>query len=215
MSALRTACFALFLGATLDSAQVCADASDMPAGSVDVTVKSAPTPHRTVGIEWNSFPALALGKFSVTAVVVPRDHHALVLTPFFVSSTTAPIYVFDDEGNATQLPKQTFTGFGGELGYRYYFGLAGPRGLYLGPSLIVGAFNAAAQDGTHTGYGLFGLAGDVGYEALVADAVSLDLGAGLQFNWTDKAIPQQQFPANFYANRGLFPRVQLAVGWVF
>jgi hypothetical protein len=168
-----------------------------------------------VGIEWNAVPSLAFGKLAVTVVIVPQDHHSLVISPFYASSTTAPIDVFDDAGNATQLPKQTFTGFGAELGYRYYWGLGGPRGFFLGPSFVVGRFNASAQDGSQTSFWSFGIAGDVGYEALVANTVSLSVGAGAQFNWTDKAIPQQQFPSNFMANRGLFPRALLAIGWVF
>jgi hypothetical protein len=192
-----------------------AASSPPPIESVDVTVAGAPTPQRVVGVEWNAVPFFTLGKLALTALVVPHDHDALVVTPFYAATTTAPIYVFDDQGNPTQLPKQTFNGVGIEIGYRYYFGLGGPRGIFVGPSLVIGSFTASAQDGSHTPYGSFGLAGDIGYEALVADTVSLSVGAGVQCNWTDKAIPQQQFPANFSANRGLFPRALLAIGWVF
>ena len=102
-----------------------------------------------------------------------------------------------------------------EIGYRYYFGQGGPRGLFLGPSLILGAFDAKAQNGTSTSYADFGLAADIGYQVLVADRVSLSLGAGLQYTATSKSIPDQQFPAEIYANDGLRPRVLASLGWAF
>jgi hypothetical protein len=182
--------------------------------AVDVVVRDPPPPHRSVVLAFNPL-ALLIGKVSADVVIAPGDHHSLVLNPFYSKATTAPIDVVDDAGNATQLPKQTFEGFGGELGYRYYFARGGPRGLFVGPSLVLASMTATAANGSRTSYLDYGLAGDVGYQVLVADSVALDLGGGLQYTTTTKTIPNQQFPAEFYANPGLRPRLLLSFGWAF
>jgi hypothetical protein len=195
------------LAGVLSSANASADPP--PA---DVRVPEEPTPWRRVSIEWNPLP-LILGKVSANVLVVPANHHALVLTPFFVQTTTQGIFVFDAQGNSTQLPQQTFSGFGGEIGYRYYTGNRGPRGFFAGPSLILGGMTAKAQNGDKTSYLDYGVAFDIGYELLVADAVAITLGAGAQYTTPSRSIPDQQFPADVYANSRVFPRALFAVGW--
>ena len=89
------------------------------------------------------------------------------------------------------------------------------RGFFAGPSFIIGSFTATAQNGSETPYLMFGGALDVGYAILVADRVSISLGAGAQYTAPDKSIPNQQFPASVYANSGLRPRLLLALGCAF
>ena len=108
-----------------------------------------------------------------------------------------------------------FRGFGGEVGYRYYFGEGGPRGLFIGPSLLIGWLTATAGDGSRTPFIRYGAAADVGYQMLVADRIVLALGAGVQAVTTDKRIPRQQFPARIDANGGVLPRVLLSLGAAF
>ena len=183
--------------------------------AVDVSTKDVPPPRRYVTIAWNPVPVLMLGKVSFDVVIAPVSHHALVLSPFYVSTSTVPLYLNGPSGPAIQVPQQTFTGWGGEIGYRYYFGLAGPRGFFLGPSFIVGAFTATAQNGAQTSYWNLGGAIDVGYQMLVADRVSLAAGVGLQYTFTDKSLPNQQWPENIYANDRFNPRFLLSLGFAF
>ncbi|MCL2725997.1 MAG: hypothetical protein FWD69_16350 [Polyangiaceae bacterium] len=184
--------------------------------AVDVVVRDdVPPPRRILSIEWNPLPLFAIGKLSANVVIAPIDHHALVLSPFYTSTKTEPVYIFDDAGNSTQLPKQTFKGFGTEIGYRYYTGKGGPRGLFVGPSLIVGSLTATAQDGAKTHFVDMGLAADIGYQMLVTDRVAVSLGGGAEYLWPSKTIPRQQFPSRIYANRGVMPRVLASLGWAF
>jgi hypothetical protein len=198
-----------------------------PPPPVDVVIHEAPPPRRVLSIEWNPL-ALIIGKWlSVNLVVAPIDHHALVLSPFYASTTTVPICVVSDSGAqspdcmasisvpAVKLPKQTFSGFGGELGYRYYVGLGGPRGLFAGPSLLIASMTAKAADGSETQFLDYGLAADIGYEALVADRIALTLGGGVQYTTTNKSLPNQQLPAAIYANGGVRPRLLVALGYAF
>jgi hypothetical protein len=205
------------------------EADVVPTGPVDVTLPEAAPPRRYLAIEWNPLPFVAmhtgvkpdpggptqggLGKLSLNFVLAPLEHHALILSPYYVLTRTTPITVFDDNSNPTQLPVQTFRGYGTELGYRYYSGQGGLRGFFAGPSLILAAMTAQAQNGQKTPYLDYGVAVDVGYQALVVDSVSLSIGAGLQYTTPSKNIPEQMLWAKVFANTAVFPRVLVSVGW--
>ena len=184
-----------------------------PAASMDVVIRDPSPPRRLLALEWNPLPLVTLGKLSANVVVVPIDHHAIVVSPFYASASTEPIYVYDDAGNPTQLPRQLFRGFGTEIGYRYYAGLGGPRGFFAGPSLLLASFKATAANASQTRFSDLGFAADIGYEALIADGLAISLGGGLQYVTTSTSIPDQQFPAQVYANRGLRPRFLVSLGW--
>lgn len=205
------------------------EADVVPPGTVDVTLQEAAPPRRYLAIEWNPLPFVAmhtgvkpdpggptqggLGKLSLNFVLAPLEHHALILSPYYVLTRTTPITVFDDNSNPTQLPVQTFRGYGAELGYRYYTGQGGLRGFFAGPSLILATMTATAQNGQKTPYLDYGVAVDVGYQALVVDSVSLSIGAGLQYTTPSKNIPEQMLWAKVFANAAVFPRVLVSVGW--
>jgi hypothetical protein len=203
---------------------------EVPSGPVDVVIPEPPPPRRHVAIEFNPIPLVAmhtgdrpsdpgrppqegLGKLSFNIIVAPFEHHAVIVSPFYVLTRTTPITIFDSSANATELPIQTFQGFGSELGYRYYTGHGGLRGAYFGPSLILGSFTATAENGEKLDYLNYGFAADVGYQALVVDRVSLSIGAGLQYTTSSKSIPEQMLWAKVFANSSFFPRLLFSVGW--
>jgi hypothetical protein len=190
---------------------------------VEVAIKLPPPPRRVVLVEWNPLPTFTIGRLSANVVITPVDHHALIVSPFYAWATTNGINTYDSSSPGcslsqpcqTTLPVQHFEGFGGELGYRYYFGVGGPRGFFLGPSLILGSFTATPQAGAQVQYLQWGLAADAGYQVIVADSVAISLGAGVQYTGETKTIPNQQFPAELYANPGVRPRLLLSLGWAF
>src|SRR4029077_7057797 len=147
------------------------------------------------------------------------------LSPFYATTTTSPICVATGSGlpagncsiNApsAQLPQQTFEGFGGEIGYRYYLGLGGPRGFFARPSLILASMKAKAQDTSELSFWDYGLAVDIGYEALIGDRGALPLGGGAQYVTTSHSIPDQQLPAAVYANSAVRPRALVSLGYAF
>ncbi len=201
----------------------------VPTGPVDVVIPAELPPRRYVAIEWNPLPLVVmhtgerplpqrpaqggLGKLSANVIVAPLEHHAIIISPFYVLTRTTPIRIFDDNLNPTQLPIQTFRGYGTELGYRYYTGHGGLRGFFAGPSLILGSFTATAENGDKKAYLDYGVAADIGYQALVVDRLSLSLGAGLQYTTTSKSIPDQMLWAKVFANTAVLPRVLVSVGW--
>jgi hypothetical protein len=200
-------------------------AADEAPAAVDVRLNEAPSPHRTLVIEWNPL-ALFIDRLSVNVVFVPGDHHGLILSPFYTWANTAEYStglnadgapLVDANGNYTlNVPKQTFNGFGGEIGYRYYVDRGGPRGFFAGPSLILAAITATAFDGKQTSFTDVGGALDVGFQALIADAVSVSVGGGLQYLfYTSESIPPQQLPASIIANQRFYPRLLLSFGYAF
>ena len=185
-------------------------ASAAEANPVDVRIPEASPPRRVFAIEYNPI-ALAIDRISIDVEVAPAEHHALILSPYYFYPRTAAF--MNDSGQAVL--SQKFEGAGGELGYRYYFGRGGLRGAFVGPSVLAAWVNATAGDGAQTSFGDIGFAADVGYQALVVDDWVVSLGAGAQYVWTTRSIPDQQMPANLYANRGIQPRVLFALGYAF
>lgn len=191
----------------------------------DVVIRETPPPHRTFAVEWNPL-SLFIDKWSFNVNIVPGNHHGIILSPFYVNNTTLPWATgVDANGNPLTLPNgqpytlnvlpQRFEGFGGEIGYRYYTGLEGPRGFFAGPSILLAPFTATAPNGTKTDFFDLGFAADIGFEALIADTVALSVGGGLQYTIPSKSIPQQQDPASIYANQKLYPRMLLSLGYAF
>lgn len=201
-----------------------ADGAEQPS-PIDVALHDPAPPHRLVTVEWSPL-TLFIDRFSVDVVIVPGDHHGLVLSPFYTWASTSPYATsIDANGNALtdaagnpitlNVLGQTFKGFGGELGYRYYFNRGGPRGFFLGPSLVLAEITATAGNGTQTSFVDFGVAADAGFQALVADRISVSLGAGLQYTTPSKSIPDQQLPASIVANSAVRPRLLLSLGYAF
>lgn len=186
-------------------------AGDAPGSApVDVTIKESTAERRVVAIEWNPV-ALFINRLSANVEIVPADHHALVLNPFYFDSHTAAF------GNASgsPAPSQRFEGFGGEIGYRYYAGHDGPRGFFAGPSLIAASVQATPSKGPQTSLIDYGVALDVGWQALVESRWVVSLGAGGEYMFTSLNIPDQQAPASYYVGGGLHPRILAAVGCAF
>ncbi|HXX66302.1 MAG TPA: hypothetical protein VEK07_03920 [Polyangiaceae bacterium] len=184
---------------------------------VDVKLTATPPPHRTLTVEWNPV-ALVISRVMIPIVVVPADHHALVVSPYYTWASTVP-YATGIDAEGAQLPNtlnvlsQSFHGYGAELGYRYYLDKGGPRGFFAGPSLILSAITAKAGNGSETSFADLGGAVDIGYEALVANTIAITLGGGVQYTAPTKSIPTQQWPASIYANDGVRPRLLVSVGY--
>jgi hypothetical protein len=227
------ACAAVVPAAATARAEGAQSASPPPAAiPVDVVLNEAPPPHRILTVEWNPL-SLFIDRFSLNVVLVPGDHHALVLSPFYTWAGTAEYSTgLDAQGNQLRdttgsltgtagtpyvlsVPRQTFKGFGGELGYRYYAERGGPRGFFAGPSLLIDSITATAYNGSQTSFLGYGLAVDAGYQALLADSIVVSVGAGAQYTLTSKSVPAQQLPASIVANERLYPRLLLSFGYAF
>ena len=170
---------------------------------------------RRLAITWNPLSYFVAGRIGGSASIMIVSHLGLELTLFHVDVTTG-----SDSNNQ-------FIGWGQELGFRYYSGENGPRGFFIGPSLLLGNYTAIPLvGGDQIRYRVPGVAVDLGYQALVIDRFVIGLGIGVQYTrptasspwkWPSDSfrLPQQEFPASIYANAGVRPRVLFAVGFSF
>jgi hypothetical protein len=179
---------------------------------------------RRATLTWNPL-TLFLVRAELSLEILLTDHHALQLTGFYGATRTNEVYPASDpmmlhEGALTTL----FQAGGGELGYRWYSGWAGPRGIYVAPSFLLsydtatpyrGANTTAEVKGVAIPYWNLGGALDVGYQAILADRWVAGFGAGLQYTVPTHTFPPQELPASVYAIRGLRPRLLLALGVAF
>lgn len=144
------------------------------------------------------------GRIGASASLLLFSHHALELTLFHIALQTG-----SDSNNQ-------FTGWGQELGYRYYSGEDGPRGFFIGPSLLLGHYTATPLvGGDQIRYSVPGVALDLGYQALVLDKIVIGLGVGAQYTRPSATLPTQEIPSSTYANAGVRPRVLFALGFSF
>jgi hypothetical protein len=206
-SMIHLAPFACGLGLTLDIAA--AQAPVLASAPVDVAVKEPAPARRIFAIEWNPV-ALVIHRISGNLEIAPAEHHAVTLNGYYFNTRTAQFTTL--EGTT---PSQRFDGGGGEIGYRYYSGRGGPRGFFAGPSFTLASVTATDSVGNETSFWNYGVAVDVGWQALVADDWVISLGGGAMYTFTSKSIPDQQAPAAYYANGGLHPRALASVGYAF
>jgi Protein of unknown function (DUF3575) len=154
-------------------------------------------------VTWNPLTLFVVrAELSVEAMLT--DHHVIQLTGFYGSTTTNT----DSDNNV-------FRGWGGELGYRWYSGTGGPRGLYVAPSFLLAHYTAIPMTGAEVPYWNLGGALDVGWQAILADRWVAGLGGGLQYTVPTHTFPAQELPASVYSTRGLRPRVLLGLGVAF
>lgn len=162
-----------------------------------------PPEQRRFALSYNPY-TLHLLRLGLNIEVMLVSHHVIIVTPFWATTTT------NEDSNRNQ-----FRGFGAELGYRYYTGENGPRGFYVNPSFLFGKYNAIPQLGDTVAYTNLGGAIDVGYQSIVADRWVVGIGAGLQYTVPSVTFPQQELTASIFANKGLRPRLLLALGVAF
>lgn len=181
---------------------------------------------RRFSLELNPL-AVFVGRYSLTGEVLVSRHHGIVVTPYVVHGTVDPdtnAYDYDIGDDAV------LNGWGGEIGYRYYFdkGLNGP---YAGISALVGRYvwsgthydssSGEKAEATRSDLATMSIGGalDVGYETVIGPGFVVGGGLGLQYTVAteERAIPFDRFasPALASCLEGFCPRFLLTVGYAF
>jgi hypothetical protein len=178
---------------------------------------------RRFALTWNPFTLFAV-RAQLSIEILLTDHHGITLSGFYGATRTNEVYSPPTDTSHEHAYTTLFQAGGGEIGYRWYSGTAGPRGLYVGPSFLLsydvatparGAGTSKAVSGAAVPYWNLGGALDVGYQAILADRWVVGLGGGLMYTVPTVSFPAQELPASIYANRGLRPRVLLSLGVAF
>jgi hypothetical protein len=168
-------------------------------------------PFKSVAIEGNPL-GLIIGRYSADLEYLPAPHHALHFTP---------VGYFALPGVADEI-----TGFGVEVGYRWYSGLNGPHGFYLGASFVAlslqyihGALPGVPLDSPEdTPYVQLGGAIDAGYQIVILGNLAAGIGVGAQYT-VDTTPPTWEYQNHalhdLLYGQGLRPRILLSVGAAF
>lgn len=169
-------------------------------------------PLKRLSLELNPL-GFAIGRYSLNVEYMLARHHALILTPFFDNT---PIKVNDVDFGS-------LTGFGGELGYRFYTGDRGMNGFFIGPSVLFASWSQSLPDGVPAntpkpdGFTAIGGALDLGGQAVIGPGVIVGAGFGLQYtkNSIDINTEKLNIASAAIAGGGVRPRFLLSVGYAF
>jgi hypothetical protein len=166
---------------------------------------------KSIALQGNPL-GFAIGRYSADLEYLPEPHHALHLTPFGYYALP---------GVSDRL-----SGFGGELGYRWYSGSHGPHGFFLGASFIAGELeyvhSASLPEpldvSDDTQYVELGGAIDGGFQMIVLGNFAVGVGAGAQYV-VNTVEPHFEFASHprhdLLYGSGLRPRALLSIGAAF
>jgi len=177
------------------------------------TDQPAPKPFKSFAVELNPLAA-AIGRYSLQAEWLPAEHHAIVVNPHF-DHVSADV---SQSLNGTSLSySESFTGFGGELGYRFYTGSKGANGFFAGPSIVVAKYSTSIGDQSGSSFTSVGGAFDVGGQWIIGPGVVVGFGAGLQYTSVslDGSTDGLPLTAAIIAGGGVRPRALMTVGYAF
>jgi hypothetical protein len=167
---------------------------------------------KSVAVQGNPL-GLVIGRYSADLEYLPAPHHAFHLTP---------VGYFALPGVADEL-----TGFGAEVGYRWYSGQYGPHGFFVGASFVAMSLRYlhAAQQGVtldppqDTSYVQLGGALDVGYQIVFLGNFAAGAGVGVQYTTDSTQAPTFETPNHslndLLYGPGLRPRIVLSLGAAF
>jgi hypothetical protein len=189
-----------------------------PPGAVLVPLREEP-PLKQWAIELNPL-ATAIDRYSIQGEYLPAVHHALTLNPFYTSATiTASVNGETDDLGSVK-------GGGAELGYRYYTGVKGPNGFFVGPSLLFARYresvtvvdsqgNASVAADSFTS---IGGAIDIGGQGVVGPGIVVGGGFGLQYTTNSKTVANTDnfnLTSALIAGGGVRPRFLFTIGYAF
>jgi hypothetical protein len=185
-------------------------ASNALAADGEVETAQSKPAHRKFAVELNPLSML-IGRYGVQAEWLPALHHALVLNPHFDHVNAEIETSVGDQKTKTE---QSFTGFGTELGYRFYTGQRGPNGFYVGPSLLVGTYSTEAGEKS-VSFSSIGGALDIGGQTVLGNGIVLGGGFGLQYTSISEDFTDLPITAAIIAGGGVRPRFLFSAGYAF
>jgi hypothetical protein len=150
----------------------------------------------------------AIGRYGVSGEYMLARHHAVTLNPFYTSTS---IKVNDKEVGS-------LSGFGGELGYRFYTGSRGANGFFVGPSVLFASYSSeSAVTKASQSFTAMGGALDIGGQFIIGPGVVVGFGGGLQYTKNSEELNTDglNLASAVIAGGGIRPRVLLAVGYSF
>jgi hypothetical protein len=120
----------------------------------------------------------------------------------------------DASAVVTSTSNNSYVGFGGEAGVRFYPASSSIFGFFFGPSLVAGWYSV-----NYYGYGVgvpdVGFALDAGAKARVGESMFISAGGGLQSLYTGHYPKDVANIVTFVLGPGWAPRLLFTVGATF
>jgi hypothetical protein len=222
---VATFAFAALLVPSLASAQTTETAGGPPPpvttpapaayGAPPADVAANEPDHKAMTATLNPL-SFAIGRYGFDFQYLPVRHHAIVVNPFFSSVNAEFESTSTVNGVTTRTTSsQTFSGFGGELGYRFYTGDRGANGFFVGPSLLLGTYNAKGATGDGVSFSSIGFALDIGGQAVLGNGITIGGGFGMQRTSVNREFADLPLTAAVLAGGGWRPRFLLSLGYSF
>ncbi len=189
----------------------------MPDGTVKQATVTTPEPKpvpKQFAFTFNPLNTI-INRYGFNFEYQPVLHHGLIVTPHY-DSVNADMTTTDLDGNRITY-KDSFTGFGAELGYRFYTGEKGFNGFFFSPQLLLASYKASgeglsgAQD---VSFSSIGWAMDFGGQAQIGNFI-IGGGGGFQYTKVSKDFTDLPFAAAVLAGGGWRPRALLNIGFCF
>ncbi len=199
--ALTCAGSALAQGPAVATAPPATEAPPAPAQGVQKQWGIAANPLSTI-----------VGRYGIDVTYMIAQHQGIVLNPFYQHVSAD---VTSSSGGVTTTSSSTFSGFGGELGYRYFTGDKAMNGFYIGPSFIFGSYAQKNSEGEKTAFTSIGGAIDLGGQYVSDSGFMIGGGFGLQYTKTSTQFDDLPFGAKVLAGGGVRPRFLFTIGYSF
>ena len=167
-----------------------------------------PGKYNPIAATWNPLGLVVGGRVSFNVEYAPVTHHVVIVSPHF-ANPSQELMVSPDVSRTNR-----FTGFGGEVGYRYYTGSRGMNGIFIGPSLIGGVYNADLMQG-NTAFTNIGVAADIGVQQVFWDHLALGAGAGIEYLSVSRDFGDLPAGPSTIASSGIKPRLLAQAGYAF
>lgn len=164
---------------------------------------------------------LIINRYGLNFEYQPTLHHGVIVSPHYDHvnadiSTTA----YDLNSGTTQSVtyKDSFSGFGAEIGYRFYSGNRGFNGFFAGPSLLLATYTTSGTilgQSASSSFSSIGWAWEVGGQAQLGGGFIIGGGGGMQYTKVSKNMEDLPFAAAVIAGGGWRPRVIFNLGYAF
>ncbi len=192
----------------IGSATTTAAASVVNAGEDLTRATDKPGRYNPVAVTWNPLGLMVGGRVSFNLEWAPVTHHVVILSPHFANASQ------DVSISPDVTRSNTFSGVGGEVGYRYYTGRKGMNGVFVGPSLVGGVYNANLVTGEQA-FTNFGVAADVGVQQIFFDHLALGAGVGVMYLNVSRDFGDLSAGPSTIAEQGVKPRFLAQAGYAF
>lgn len=183
--------------------------------AVPATVVQQPKPEPTHFAITTNPLNLFIGRYGINFEYQPVLHHGLIVSPHY-DHVNADVTVLT--ATSTITGTDNFSGFGAELGYRFYSGDKGFNGFFASPSLLLASYTAngatISQDNSSVSFTSIGWAWEVGGQGQIGGFV-IGGGGGMQYTHVSKDYAGLPAAAAIIAGGGWRPRLIMSLGGAF